>query len=168
MAMALLLVKSRQLPIEAGEVQSMSRMFHLLGAGVLALAVATSASAAPAQAKPAQAKPAQAKPAQAKAAKKPAAHSITGTLEKYDAAGNSIVVKTAKGEENLSLGSATSIRMGATRMTPSDLSGHTGQRVKVRYSEDNGKQVAQTVQFEGGAKTTAKAETTSKPASARK
>ena len=134
----------------------MSRMFQLLGGAILALAVATSASASPAQA--------------AKPAKKSAAHSVsvTGTLEKYDASANSIVVKTAKGEETLSLGSATSIRMGATRMTPADLNGHTGQRVKVRYSEENGKQTAQTVQFEGGAKTTARAETTPKTPAAKK
>ena len=131
----------------------MSRMIQLLGAGILALAVATTASASPAQT--------------AKGAKKAAAHSITGTLEKYDASANSIVVKTAKGDETLSLGSATSIRMGATRMTPSDLSGHTGQRVKVRYSEENGKQTAQTVQFEGGAKT-ARAETAAKTPTAKK
>lgn len=132
----------------------MSRMIQLLGAGILALAVATTASASPAQT--------------AKGAKKAAAHSITGTLEKYDASANSIVVKTAKGDETLSLGSATSIRMGATRMTPADLNGHTGQRVKVRYSEENGKQTAQTVQFEGGAKTTARAETASKTPAAKK
>ena len=132
----------------------MARMFQLLSAGILALAVAASASAAPAQT--------------AKAAKKSAAHSITGTLDKYDAAGNSIVVKTAKGDETLSLGSATAIRMGATRMTPADLTGHTGQKVKVRYSEENGKQTAQTVQFEGGAKKTARAETTPKAPAAKK
>jgi len=131
----------------------MSRMFQLFGAGILALAVATSASALPAQ---------------AKTAKKAAAHSVTGTLEKYDASGNSIVVKTTKGDETLSLGSATSIRMGATRMTPADLNGHTGQKVKVRYSEENGKQTAQTVQFEGGAKKTARAETTPKAPAAKK
>ena len=130
----------------------MSRMFQLFGAGILALAVATSASALPAQ---------------AKTAKKAAAHSVTGTLEKYDASGNAIVVKTAKGDETLSLGSATSIRMGATRMTPADLNGHTGQKVKVRYSEENGKQVAQTVQFEGGAKT-ARAEAPAKAPAAKK
>ena len=131
----------------------MSRMFQLFGAGILALAVATSASALPAQ---------------AKTAKKAAAHSVTGTLEKYDASGNSIVVKTTKGDETLSLGSATSIRMGATRMTPADLNGHTGQKVKVRYSEENGKQTAQTVQFEGGAKKTARADTTPKAPAAKK
>jgi hypothetical protein len=132
----------------------MSRMFQLLGAGILALAVATSASASPAQT--------------AKTAKKTAAHSITGTLEKYDASANSIVVKTAKGDETLSLGSATSIRMGATRMTPADLNGHTGQKVKVRSIEENGKQVAQTVQFEGGGTKTARAETTAKTPAAKK
>lgn len=132
----------------------MSRMFQLLGAGILALAVASSASASPAQT--------------AKTAKKATAHSVTGTLEKYDASGNSIVVKTAKGDETLSLGSATSIRMGATRMTTADLNGHTGQKVKVRYSEESGKQVAQTVQFEGAAKKTARAETTPKAPTAKK
>jgi len=131
----------------------MSRIFQLLSAGILALAVATSASASPAQ---------------AKTAKKAVAHSVTGTLEKYDASANSIVVKTAKGDETLSLGSATSIRMGATRMTPADLNGHTGQKVKVRYSEENGKQTAQTVQVEGGAKTTARAETNPKTPAAKK
>jgi hypothetical protein len=129
-------------------------MFQLVGASILALAVAASASAAPAQT--------------SKTAKKSAAHSITGTLDKYDTAGNSIVVKTAKGQETLSLGSATSIRMGATRMTPADLSGHTGQRVKVRYSEENGKQVAQSVQFEGGGNKTARAETAPKTPAAKK
>jgi hypothetical protein len=131
----------------------MSRIFQLLSAAILALAVATSASASPAQ---------------AKTAKKAVAHSVTGTLEKYDASANSIVVKTAKGDETLSLGSATSIRMGATRMTPADLNGHTGQRVKVRYSEENGKQTAQTVQVEGGAKTAARAETNPKTPAAKK
>jgi hypothetical protein len=128
-------------------------MFQLVGAAIVALAVATSASASPAQ---------------AKTAKKAAAHSVTGTLEKYDASGNSIVVKTTKGDETLSLGSATSIRMGATRMTPADLNGHTGQKVKVRYSEENGKQMAQTVQFEGAAKKAARAETTPKAPTAKK
>ena len=150
----------------------MSRMFQILGAGILAVAVATAAYAAPAQSKPAQSKPAKATAAQTKAAKKPAAHSVTGTLDKYDAAGNSIVVKTAKGEETLSLGSATSIRMGAARMSPADLNGHTGHKVKVRYTDENGKQVAQTVQLEGATKT-ARAEaapkaSASKPAASRK
>ena len=142
----------------------MSRMFQLLGAGILALAVATSASASPAQ----TAKTQTAKTQTAKAAKKAVAHSVTGTLEKYDASANSIVVKTAKGDETVSLASATSIRMGATRMTPADLTGHTGQRVKVRYSEENGTRTAQTVQVEGGAKTTARAETTPKASAAKK
>jgi hypothetical protein len=40
--------------------------------------------------------------------------------------------------------------------------------VKVRYSEENGKQVAQTVQFEGGGAKTARAETPAKTPAARK
>jgi hypothetical protein len=40
--------------------------------------------------------------------------------------------------------------------------------VKVRYSEENGKQTAQTVQIEGAAKKTARAETTPKTPAAKK
>jgi hypothetical protein len=132
----------------------MSRMFQLLGAGVLAVAVAASASAAPAQ-------------TSKTATKKAAAHSVTGTLEKYDASGNAIVVKTAKGDETMSIGSATSIRMGAARLAPADLTGHTGQKVKVRYTEANGKMAAQTVQFERATRT-ARAETPAKTPAAKK
>ena len=139
----------------------MSRMFQLLGASVLAVAVAASASAAPAQTTKAPAQTTKTP------AKKAAAHSVTGTLEKYDASGNSIVVKTAKGVETVSIGSATSIRMGAARMAPADLTGHTGQKVKVRYTEENGKMVAQAVQLQGATRT-ARAETTPKaPASSK-
>jgi hypothetical protein len=132
----------------------MSRMFQLLGAGILAVAFAASASAAPAQ-------------TSKTATKKAAAHSVTGTLEKYDASGNAIVVKTAKGDETMSIGSATSIRMGAARLAPADLTGHTGQKVKVRYTEANGKMAAQTVQFERATRT-ARAETPAKTPAAKK
>ena len=77
-------------------------------------------------------------------------HSVTGTLEKYDAGGNTIVVNTGKGSETLSLSTNSSIRMGAAQMSPSDLTAHSGQKVKVRYSEANGQRTVQTLQIEGG------------------
>jgi hypothetical protein len=119
----------------------MSRTFRSLAVVVLAMFVATAASAAPAQATRTQ--------RSAPKAATTATHSLTGTLEKYDASGNSIVVNTGKGTETLSLASDSSIRMGAAHVAPADLTAHTGQRVKVRYSETNGQRMVQTLQVEG-------------------
>ena len=82
-------------------------------------------------------------------ASKPKAHSVVGTLDKYDSSANTIVVNTGKGTETLSLSSTSAVRMGAKTMTMSDLSSHTGDRVKVRYSESNGARTVQSVQIEG-------------------
>ena len=116
-----------------------------------ALAVAAVLLAAGAYAAPAQATKATTKTAAAKttAAPKPKAHSVIGTLDKYDSGANSIVVNTGKGTETLSLSSTSAVRMGAKTMTAADLSSHTGDRVKVRYSEANGQRTVQSVQIEG-------------------
>jgi hypothetical protein len=125
-------------------------MFGSLAVVCVAMLLAVTASAAPAQAKKTTSKAA-------------ASHSITGTLDKYDASGNSIVVKTAKNTETLVLSSDSAIRMGAQRMTPADLTAHAGQKVKVRYSETNGQKTVSSVQIEGGSTKTASA-STAKPA----
>ena len=129
----------------------MSRTFRSLGIGVLAICVASSAFAAPALAQGAK----------STAAKAPAAttHSVAGKLEKYDPTANSIVINTGKATETLTLGSASSIRMGATKLTPTDLTAHAGAQVKVRYSEANGQRMVQTIQIEGGAPHTAQTST---------
>ena len=111
--------------------------------------VAGSSYAAPAQAtKTATTKQAAAKTA---AAPKPKAHSVVGTLDKYDSGANSIVVNTGKGTETLSLSSTSAVRMGAKTMTAADLSSHTGDHVKVRYSESNGQRTVQSVQIQAKA-----------------
>jgi hypothetical protein len=125
----------------------MSRTFRSLGIGVLAICVASSAFAAPALG--------QAKSSTAKASS--ATHSVAGKLEKYDPSANSIVINTGKGTQTLTLGSASSIRMGAATLTPADLTAHAGAQVKVRYSEANGQRMVQTIQIEGGAPHTAPA-----------
>ena len=111
-----------------------------------AVLVAGSTYAAPAQATKAATKPAAPKTT---TAPKPKAHSVVGTLDKYDSGANSIVVNTGKGTETLSLSTTSAVRMGAKTMTASDLSSHTGDRVKVRYSESNGQRTVQSVQIEG-------------------
>ena len=104
-----------------------------------------------------------AKAASAKTTPKAKARSIVGTLDKYDSGANTIVVNTGKGTETLTLSSDSAIRMGATKMTASDLSSHTGNRVKVRAADVNGQLMAQSVQIQGKAATQARA-TTAKPA----
>ena len=82
---------------------------------------------------------AQAKPA-VKAAK---AETIRGTLEKVN--GQDITVKTAKGEEEVMLGSDSKIRRDGKTLAAADLGSATGSQVTVRYKEDNGHKMAESV-----------------------
>jgi hypothetical protein len=132
-----------------------------LVAALVALAMAVTVSAAPVQATKSTAK------TTTKTTTKSTAHSVTGTLEKYDAASNTITLQSGANTETLTVGSDTAIRMGASRMSLADLSGHTGQKVKVRYTEANGQRTAQSVQLEAPARS-ARAQNTSKPAAAKK
>ena len=121
-------------------------VFKTSALAVAAVLLAAGSYAAPAQATKATTKTAAAKTA---AAPKPKAHSVVGTLDKYDSGANSIVVNTGKGTETLSLSSTSAVRMGAKTMAAADLSSHTGDRVKVRYSELNGQRTVQSVQIQG-------------------
>jgi len=129
-------------------------VFKTCALAAAAVLVAGSSYAAPALAAQ-SAKTATTKQAAAKTttAPKPKAHSVVGTLDKYDSGANSIVVNTGKGTETLSLSSTSAVRMGAKTMSAADLSSHTGDRVKVRYSELNGQRTVQSVQIQGKAAT---------------
>ena len=94
------------------------------------------------------------------ATSKPKAHSVVGTLDKYDSGANTVVINTGKATDTLSLSSTSTIHMGAKTMSAADLSSHTGDRVKVRYSESNGQRTIQSLQIEGKPKQVA----SSKPA----
>ena len=121
-------------------------VFKTSALAVAAVLLAGSTYAAPAQATKATTKTAAAKTT---TGPKPKAHSVVGTLDKYDSGANSIVVNTGKGTETLSLSSTSAVRMGAKTMSATDLSSHTGDRVKVRYSELNGQRTVQSVQIQG-------------------
>ena len=123
-------------------------LFKTCALAAAAVLVAAGTYAAPAQATKATTKAAAAKTT---ATAKPKAHSVVGTLDKYDSGANSIVVNTGKGTETLSLSSTSAVRMGAKTMSAADLSSHTGDHVKVRYSESNGQRTVQSVQIEGKA-----------------
>lgn len=79
------------------------------------------------------------------AAAKSASHSAKGTIEKFDAASNTLTVKTASGEENFTLGTSATLHHGSKSVKAEDLGGLTGDMVKVRYTEANGAKTATSV-----------------------
>jgi hypothetical protein len=108
------------------------RTFRLIAVAV----VATFALSMPAFA--GQAKPA-AKPA-AKAAK---AMTLSGTLQKVE--GQDLTIQTAKGTEEVMFGSDVKIRRAGKTLATSDLGAASGSKVTVRYKEDNGHKMAESV-----------------------
>lgn len=98
----------------------MTRSYRSLAAAVIGvLSLSTASFAAPVRAR---------------------AHAVVGTLEKVD--GQALTIQTPKGEETVTLGSRATIRSGAHAMTATDLSSHTGDRIKVRYRQANGQKQA--------------------------
>jgi phage baseplate assembly protein gpV len=130
---------------------SLLKSFAFASAAVLLAATAHAAPQAAPKPKATSAKPAPAAP-------KAKARSIVGTLDKYDAGTNSLVVNTGKGTETVMLSSSSSVKMGAKTLTAADLSSHTGDRVKVRATDEGGHAMASSV--------TVVAKTAAKPAAA--
>jgi hypothetical protein len=109
----------------------MSRTFRLTAVAAVA-AFALSMPAYAAQAKPA------AKPA--KAAK---TMTVSGTLQKVE--GQDLTIQTAKGSQDVMFGNDVKIRRAGKTLTTSDLNGATGSRITVRYKEDHGHKMAESV-----------------------
>jgi hypothetical protein len=80
--------------------------------------------------------------------------SIVGTLQKVD--DKTLTVETTKGTETVTLAPSARIHHGSKTLAAADLSGQTGARVKVRYTNANGQKEAQSVTV-ASAKKTAKA-----------
>jgi len=115
----------------------MSGTFRSLGlAAAVTLAFAAGAAAAP--------QASQTKPAKSAKATT-GSHSVSGTLEKFDASGKMLTLKTSTGSETLTLSSDAKIHQGSQSLSAADLSAHTGSRVRVHYTESNGQKTAQDV-----------------------
>lgn len=80
--------------------------------------------------------------AQAKAGKAKTT-TISGTLQKVD--GQTLTIQTAKGTDTVMLGPTAQIRRAGKTVNTSDLSSATGSRVTVRYMDNNGQKMAQSV-----------------------
>jgi hypothetical protein len=90
-----------------------------------------------------------------KAAKKEATHMVMGTVVSVDAVANTIIVKTKKGEDTLSVDAAAKIMSGKKAITLGDLKAES--KVTVTCKMENGKKVAIKI-----SEAAAKAEKTSK------
>jgi hypothetical protein len=79
---------------------------------------------------------------------------ISGTLQKVD--GQTLTVQTSKGPETVMLGPSAQIRRAGKTVTASDLGSESGSRVTIRYMENNGQKMAQSVTLAAASKTPAK------------
>jgi hypothetical protein len=131
----------------------MSRTFRVTAVAAVA-AFALSMPAFAAQAKPA------ARPA--KAAK---TMTVSGTLQKVE--GQDLTIQTTKGTEEVMFGNDVKIRRAGKSLTTSDLSAASGSRVTVRYKEDNGHKMAESVTL-APAKAAPKQVASAKPAASAK
>jgi len=124
--------------------------------------IAVAAAAALALSMPAFA--AQAKPA-AKPAKAAKTMTVSGTLQKVE--GQDLTIQTTKGTEDVMLAPDAKIRRAGKTLTTGDLTSASGSRVTVRYKEDNGHKMAESVTL-APAKAAPKQVASAKPAAAAK
>jgi hypothetical protein len=78
------------------------------------------------------------------------AHSLVGTLQKVD--GQTLTVQTAKGLETVTLGPSAKVHAGSKTLAASELSAHTGAKVKVHYTDTAGQKQAESVQVSSAKK----------------
>lgn len=107
------------------------KLYQALIAGLVACGFAlaeTTATTAPAPAAP------------EKTAKKEAAKPVSGTIVSVDAIGNTVIIKTKKGEDTLTVNDKTAITSGGTTVALADLK--TDAKVAASYKMEEGKKVA--------------------------
>ena len=80
----------------------------------------------------------------AKAPKPAKARHASGTIESYDASAKTLTVKGSKSTWTFAVGDSK-VWMGSKSMEVGDLSGHSGSKVTVTYSEKDGQKVASSV-----------------------
>ena len=106
----------------------------------------------------------QAKPA-AKTAKAKTT-TVSGTLQKVE--GQDLTIQTAKGTEDVMFGNDVKIRRSGKTLTTGDLSAAQGSRVTVRYKEDNGHKMAESVTLAAAKAAAPKQVASAKPAASAK
>jgi hypothetical protein len=135
---------------EAGGSMRTFRLTAVAAVAVLALSMPVFAAQAKTGAKTAKAKTA----------------TVSGTLQKVE--GQDLTIQTAKGTEEVMFGNDVKIRRGGKALAASDLSAAAGSRITVRYKEDNGHKMAESVTLAAAKSAAPKQEASAKPAASAK
>ena len=125
----------------------MRKIVAVMNVSILALAVGVVTAAAAPAAKPASA-PKSSSTAATKTAKAsaPATHTVSGTLESFDASAKTLTVKGAKSTWTFSTADARAWE-GSKSIGVDELSSHTGAKVTVKYTDHDGEKSASSVRL---------------------
>ena len=125
----------------------MRKFIAILNVSLLALAVGvvTAAAAAP-PAKSATPKSSSSSAPKAAKASTPATHTVSGTVESFDATAKTLTVKGAKSTWTFSASSAQAWE-GSKSIGVDELSSHTGAKVTVKYTDHDGQKSASSVRL---------------------
>lgn len=124
--------------------QQSKRTVWLIGAAVLSSVIALGAVPQGSKAPPTGATKAAQKAPTPKT-RAALTRTISGTVAAYDASANTVTVKTATGNEVVSVDAKTRISEGSKTLNAADLSGLIGRNVKVRSQESGGKLTATSI-----------------------
>jgi hypothetical protein len=72
----------------------------------------------------------------------PAEAALVGTIERFEEAARRLVLQTTDAHIAFFLAPDAVVRLGSRTLPVSDLSAHKGRRVKVRYTQANGRRTA--------------------------
>jgi len=72
-------------------------------------------------------------------------HTLVGSVVKFDVSAKRLTLKTEKGEEVVAVGTSTRINEGPKKLSAADLGSLTGYQAKVRYREESGHMVADSI-----------------------
>jgi maltose-binding protein MalE len=126
----------------------MRKFIAVAGVALLALAVSVGTAAA-AQSTKSASSPAKSSSSSApKAAKAstPATHTVSGTVESFDATAKTLTVKGSKSTWTFST-SAAQAWEGSKSIGVDELSSHTGAKVTVKYTDHDGQKSASSVRL---------------------
>ena len=126
----------------------MRKFIAVAGVALLALAVSVGTAAAAQSTKSASSPAKSSSSAAPKAAKAstPATHTVSGTIESFDASAKTLTVKGAKSTWTFNASSAQAWE-GSKSIGVDELSSHTGAKVTVKYTDHDGQKSASSVRL---------------------
>jgi len=126
----------------------MRKIIAVVNVSLLALVVGVVAAAAapPAKSTSSPAKSSSSTAPKAAKASTPASHTVSGTIESFDATAKTLTVKGAKSTWTFNASSAQAWE-GSKSIGVDELSSHTGAKVTVKYTDSDGQKSATSVRL---------------------